>query len=420
MDTFFAITLSIILLVFFSGMEAAFVTANKLKIELDRKQDVLGSGIIKYFASNSGQYLSTMVIGNIVAIVIYGLVSHDLINPMLENAFESDLMLLFANILISTVMLIIIADFLAKTFFIISPNFFLKLFSVPALIFFYIFFPVSKFFVKASNLILRFFVKTDSEQFEENEIFSQLDIDRFMNLTGQNEAEKTTIDDNYRILQNVLDFSRVKLWECMVPRTEIKAVDIDTSVAGLKSLFMETGHSRLLVYQDSIDNVVGYFDLKDIFKDPPDIKSYIRKVIVVPETMAANKLLKIFVEQKKNVALVVDEFGGTSGIITIEDVVEEIVGDIEDEHDFNELTEKAVSKNEFIFSGRLEIDYLNEKYNFGLPEEDDYKTLAGLIFFYHGSIPNQNDIIRIKNNVFRVLKVTTTRLELVNLRVDVV
>ncbi len=418
MDTFSAITISLILLVFFSGMEAAFVTANKIRIELDRKQDVLGSGIIKYFAAHSGRYLSTMAIGNIVAVVIYGLVAEDLLNPFLIPAFKSETGRLAANILISSVLLIIISDFISKTAFIISPNFLLKVFSVPALVFFYVFSPVSKILVMASDLIVRFTIKTDNEQIEENEIFTHMDFDQFMSATGQNDDDNTALDDNYRIIQNVLDFSRVKLWECMVPRTEIRAVDIDTSVAELKALFIDTQHSRLLVYQDSIDNVIGYFDLKDIFKNPSDIKSYIRKVIVVPETMTANRLLKMFVDQKKNVALVVDEFGGTSGMITIEDVLEEIVGDIEDEHDINELTEKVISKNEYVFSGRLEIDYLNEKYNFDLPEEDDYKTLAGLIFFYHGSIPKHNEIIRIKNIVFKVLKVTTTRLELVNLKVD--
>jgi CBS domain containing-hemolysin-like protein len=210
----------------------------------------------------------------------------------------------------------------------------------------------------------------------------------------------------------------VKLRECMVPRTEIEAIGCTSSVAELKEKFIETQHSRILVYQSTIDNIIGYFELKDIFRNPTDIKSNIRKLAIVPETMAANKLLKVFVDEKKSVALVVDEFGGTSGMVTIEDVLEEIVGDIEDEHDINELTEKVISKNEYIFSGRLEIDYLNEKYNLKLPEEDDYETLAGMILFFHGSIPGNNDVIRVKNLVFKILKVTATRLELVNLKIE--
>jgi CBS domain containing-hemolysin-like protein len=204
----------------------------------------------------------------------------------------------------------------------------------------------------------------------------------------------------------------------MVPRTEIQAVDCSASIDELKEIFIATQHSRILVYQDSIDNIIGYFELKDLFKNPPDIMSGLRKLAIVPETMAANKLLKVFVEEKKNVALVVDEFGGTSGMVTIEDMLEEIVGDIEDEHDVNELTEKVISKNEYIFSGRLEIDYLNEKYHLRLPEEDDYETLAGMILYFHGSIPGSNDIIRIRNFVFKVLKVSATRLELVNLKIE--
>ena len=204
----------------------------------------------------------------------------------------------------------------------------------------------------------------------------------------------------------------------MVPRTEIDAIEAKSSISELKERFIETGHSRILVYQDTIDNIIGYFELKDIYKNPPDILSSIRKLAIVPETMAANKLLKLFFDEKKNVALVVDEFGGTSGMVTIEDVLEEIVGDIEDEHDYYELPEKVINDREYVFSGRLEIDYLNEKYNLNFPEEDDYETLAGMILFYHGSIPVNNEVIRIKNFIFRIVRVTATRVELVNLKIE--
>jgi CBS domain containing-hemolysin-like protein len=204
----------------------------------------------------------------------------------------------------------------------------------------------------------------------------------------------------------------------MIPRTEIEAVECMSSVEQLKEKFIETRLSRILVYQTSIDNIIGYFELKDIFKNPVDIRSSLRKLAIVPETMPANKLLKLFVDQKKNIALVVDEFGGTSGMVTMEDVLEEIVGDIEDEHDINELTEKIVSYNEYILSGRLEIDYLNEKYQLNLPEKDDFETLAGMILFYYGSIPGNNDVIRINNIVIKILRATTTRLELVNLKIE--
>jgi CBS domain containing-hemolysin-like protein len=239
-----------------------------------------------------------------------------------------------------------------------------------------------------------------------------------MNLSNQGTEESQPYQQNIRIFRNALDFSNVKLRECMVPRPEIDAIEAGSKVADLKERFIETGHSRILVYQDSIDHITGYFELKDIFKDPPDIMSCVRKLAIVPETMAANKLLKLFFDEKKNVALVVDEFGGTSGMVTIEDVLEEIVGDIEDEHDTYELTEKVISPVEYVFSGRLEIDYINDTYNLDLPEKDDYETLAGLILFYHGSIPGNNEVIRLGKFVFKILRVTTTRLELVNLKID--
>ena len=419
MDGLLIITLAILLSAFFSGMEIAFVSSNKLRIELDRKQGVFGSGIIKIFAANPGQYIATMLIGNNVALVIYGLFFSRLLNPVLTPLIGSDIIVLLLNTLISTAVILTVAEFLPKTIFIISPNFFLKLLSIPTLFFFYLFYPVSKFTLAASNLFIRvFFRLKPGEKAEENLVFSKVDLDHFVGLIKKNKDDSLPFNNNIRIFQNALDFSNVKLRECMVPRTEIDAVEVDSPVADLKSLFIETQHSRLLVYQNTIDNIIGYFELKDIFKDPVDIKSFIRKIIIVPETMAANKLLKLFVEEKKNVALVVDEFGGTSGMVTIEDVLEEIVGDIEDEHDINELTEKVINNNEYVFSCRLEIDYLNEKYNLGLPEEDDYETLAGLILYFHGSIPGQNDIIRVKNIVFKVLKVTATRLELVNVKID--
>jgi CBS domain containing-hemolysin-like protein len=230
--------------------------------------------------------------------------------------------------------------------------------------------------------------------------------------------EKGKKDQDIRIFRNALDFSNIRLWECMVPRTEIIALDINSSMGELRSKFIEHQLSRILIYRDSIDNMLGYFELKDIFKNLPDISSSIRNLVIVPDTMSASRLLKKFVDEKKSIALVVDEFGGTSGMVTIEDILEEIVGDIEDEHDVNRFTEKVLSENEYILSGRLEIDYLNEKYSLNLPENDEYKTLSGLVFFYNGSIPVKNDIIRIGNIVIKVLRVTSTRLELVNLRIE--
>lgn len=419
MNVILIIFIAIILSAFFSGMEIAFVTSNRLRIELDRKQGVFGSRIIKLFTDNPGQYIATMLIGNNFSLVIYGLVFSKILGILLAPVLGSDLLILIVNTLISTTIILLVAEFLPKTIFIISPNFFLKFLSIPTLIFFFIFYPISKFTLAASNLFIRIFFKIKpGEKKQENIVFSKVDLDHFVNLSKQSKEESEPDHRDIRIFQNALDFSNVKLRECMVPRTEIEAIEAESSIEQLREKFIETRLSRILIYQDTIDHITGYFELKDIFKNPTEIVSMTRKLAIVPETMPANKLLKLFVDEKKNIALVVDEFGGTSGMVTIEDVLEEIVGDIEDEHDTIDLIEKNLGVNEYILSGRFEIDYLNEKYHFHLPEADDYETLAGMILFYHGSIPGNNDVIRIKNFVIKVMRASTTRLELVNLRIE--
>ncbi len=419
MGVILVILLTMLFSAFFSGMEIAFVTSNKLRIELDKKQGVFGSEIIKIFTNNPGQFIATMLVGNNVALVVYGLFFSKLLSPVLTPIMGSDVLVLIINTIISTALILLFSEFLPKTVFIISPNFFLKILSIPTIIFYWIFYPVSKFTLAASNLFIKVLLKNKpGEKSKEDVVFSKVDLDHFVNLNTKTRKGMEPVHHNIKIFQNALDFSNVKLRECMVPRTEIEAVECSSPIAELKEKFIETQHSRILVYQNTIDNIIGYFELKDIFNNPSDIVSSIRKLAIVPETMAANKLLKVFVEEKKNVALVVDEFGGTSGMVTIEDVLEEIVGDIEDEHDINELTEKVVSNTEYIFSGRLEIDYLNEKYNLKFPEEDDYETLAGMILYFHGSIPGVNDVIRIRHIVFRLLKVTETRIELVNVKIE--
>lgn len=417
MDAILVIIVVMIFSAFFSGMEIAFVASNKLRIELDRKQGNFGSQFTGVFTNNPGQFIATMLIGNNIALVIYGLFFSRLLNPVLLPLLQSDIAVLLVNTVISTALILLMAEFLPKTMFMISPNFFLNILSFPAMLFYIFFYPISKLALAASNLFLRIFFGIRGNKKElENLVFSKVDLNNFISEGKQGTGSTEPLRENIKIFRNALDFSNVKLRECMVPRTEIDAIEAGSKVPDLKERFIQTGHSRILVYQNTIDNIIGYFELKDVFRDPPDITSCVRKLAIVPESMAANKLLKLFFDEKKSVALVVDEFGGTSGMVTIEDVLEEIVGDIEDEHDFNELTEKEVGPGEFVFSGRLEIDYLNETYNLDLPEEDDYETLAGLILYHHGSIPGTNETIRIRNYVFRVLKVTATRIELVNLK----
>jgi CBS domain containing-hemolysin-like protein len=419
MNVVVVIILAIILSSFFSGMEIAFIASNRLRIELDRKQGVFGSEILRLFTANPGQYLATMLIGNNIALVVYGLVFSKLLGPPLAAVFSSEAVVLIINTAVSTVLILFIAEFLPKTIFIISPNFFLKFLSIPTLFFFFLFYPISKFTLAASNLFIRiFFGIKQGEKHQENVVFSKVDLDHFVNLSRQSRETSEPDHHNIRIFQNALDFSNVKIRECMIPRTEIEAIDCSNTPEQLRNKFIETRLSRILVYENSIDNIIGYYELKDIFRKPGNLRASIRKLAIVPETMPANRLLRLFVSEKRNIALVVDEFGGTSGIVTMEDVLEEIVGDIEDEHDVNEFTEKVVGENEFVLSGRLEIDYINEKYNLNLPEKDDYETLAGMILYYHGSIPSNNDVIRIGSFVIKVIRASSTRLELVNLKVE--
>ncbi|MBP7038486.1 MAG: HlyC/CorC family transporter [Bacteroidales bacterium] len=419
MNAILTIIIVMIFTSFFSGMEIAFVASNKLRIELDKKQGQFGSKLIGFFTENPGQYFATMLIGNNIALVIFGLIISRLLSPVLMPLLQSDLAVIIVNTVISTALILLMSEFLPKTVFMISPNFFLNILSLPAMFFYVIFYPVSKLTLAVSNLFLRlFFGIKGNKKDQENLVFSKVDFSNFLNEDRQSTGSAEPLKENIRIFRNALDFSNVKLRECMVPRTEIVAIEAGSKVQDLKERFIQTGHSRILVYQNTIDNIIGYFELKDMFKDPPDIMSCVRKLAIVPETMTANKLLKLFFDERMNVALVVDEFGGTSGMVTIEDVLEEIVGDIEDEHDYYELTEKEIAPGEFVFSGRLEIDYLNETYNLNLPEEDDYETLAGLILYHNGSIPVVNETINIGKFVFRVIKVTATRIELVNLKTE--
>lgn len=418
MNSILIILIALFLSAFFSGLEIAFFNHSNLKTEPDKKHGVRGSGIVKRFSDDRGQFIATMLIGNNIALVIFALLFSRLLIPVILPLFSSYAIVLVIVTVVSTVLILAIAEFVPKTISSFSPVFFLKLFSIPSAFFFFLFYPFSRFILALSDLFQRFFLK-DGQQSDnrKNLVFSRKETNHLIKMSRQI-ADEAEPDQNFRIFRNALDFSNVRIRECMIPRTEIVACDVTGSVSGLKEKFVETGYSRILVYSGTIDNITGYFELKDIFRNPPDIGSGMRKLAIVPETMPANKLLRLFVEEKKNIALVVDEFGGTSGIVTIEDVLEEIVGDIEDEHDTNELIEKKINDNEYVFSARLEIDYINETYGLGLPEKDEYETLAGLILFHHGNIPSANEIIKIKNFNFRILRVSATRLELVKLKTE--
>jgi len=419
MNPMVIIPLAILLSAFFSGMELALVASNKLRIELDRKQGHVGSGIVSIYTRNPGLYISTMLIGANIANVIFSMLMADVVEKWLTDAIPAVVVLLIIQTAISAIIVLIFGDFLPKSVVRINPNFFLNLFAIPTAVFYFVFYPVSKFTVWLANLFMRLFFGMKTERGEqENKIFTRIDLDHFVNDLVETEEEKDEESSSLKIFQNALDFSSVKARECMVPRTEIVAVTVDTTVEDLRQRFIESGHSKILLYFDNIDNMAGYYELKDIMQNPADIVSAMRKLPVVPETMTANKVLRLLSDAKKSIALVVDEFGGTAGVITIEDVLEEIVGDIEDEHDTSDLVEKKINEKEYVLSGRHDIDYLNEEYSFNLPESDEYTTLAGLILFTCGKIPHQQEVIRIGRNLFTVLRSSATKVELLKMKID--
>ena len=416
MNYLFIIAITVLFYAFFSGMETAFISSNKLRIEFEKKQGTFNSRVLSVFTRNPGQYLVTMLIGNNIALVIYGILMAIILEPLISGFFSSDINILVIQTIISTLIILFLAEFLPKSVFLLSPNVFLRLFSLPVLFFYMIFYPVSKITIFLAHFILRTLFNVKISGKPDEKVFGKIDL---YHLISEGRVMIDAKDEealNMKIFQNALDFSNVKLRECMVPRTEIIALEENSSIDELRQKFMVTGLSKILIYRDNIDNIIGYANMKDLFKNLKSIKSKLVKVSIVPETMPANKLLELFVEEKKSIAVVVDEFGGTSGMVTIEDILEEIFGEIEDEHDSSQLVEKQISDNEFIFSGRLEIDYLNEKYQFNIPEIDDYETLAGFILYHHESIPNLNQHIKINPFDFKILRVSETKVELVNLK----
>jgi CBS domain containing-hemolysin-like protein len=409
------ILLMLMLSAFFSGMEIAFVASNKLRIELDRKQSNRSARAVTVFTRNPEQYLATMLVGNNIALVIYGLVMAIMLEPVIGRFVRSEITILIIQTVLSTLLILVTAEFLPKAIFRINPNAFLNLLSIPVMFFYVLLFPVTSFIIWISNFILKNFLKTDIRTISRINVFGKIDLDHLVNEAQMVNGQEHDNEAEIKIFQNALDFSNVKLRDCMIPRTEIEAIDITTSIPVLQEKFVETGYSKILVYEDTIDNMVGYISSKDLFKNPQSINTILVKPLIVPETMAANRLLKRLMQEHKSLAVVVDEFGGTSGLITIEDVLEEIFGEIEDEHDTQDLIEKKVGEYEYIFSGRLEIEYLNEKYALHIPESSDYETLAGFILHVHQSIPKPNERIVSDPFVLRILKVTNTKVELVQL-----
>jgi CBS domain containing-hemolysin-like protein len=419
MDLLLIIFISVLFSAFFSGMEIAFVSANKLRLELDKKQNILYEKTISTFTRNPGLYIATMLVGNNIALVIYGLAFSELFKPFFYRFFVNDLFVLLTQTITSTLIILFTAEFLPKALFRINPNSILKFFLLPVTLFYFLFYPISKFSMIISKFLLQSVMRVKIQKINEKIVFSRIDLAHFVSeqKTDDNEEHKEEIDKEVKLFRNALDFSKVKLREVMVPRTEIVAMDINSSVDELLEKFIETGYSRILFYNEHIDNIIGYIHHSVIFNNPGSIRSKLGKVLIVPETMQASKLLHKFVQQRRSIAIVVDEFGGTAGMVTIEDILEEIFGEIEDEHDSSDLIEKKLSDTEYIFSGRLELDDIRAKYNIGFPEEENAETLAGYILFHHENIPKTNTIIDIGKFRIKILKATSTRIELVHLKI---
>ena len=414
-STFIYILISMVFSAFFSGMEIAFVSSNKLRFEMDKSNQSMTTKILSIFYRNPNNFISTLLVGNNIALVIYGILMAQVIEQyILQGIIENHFFLVLIETIVSTLIILVTGEFLPKTLFKINPNTTLEFFAVPIFICYIILYPISKFTSGVSECLLRLLgIHVNKEA--ANKAFTKVDLDYFIQSSiPDNEKD---IDTEVKIFQNALDFSNIKIRDCIVPRTEIEAVDITTSLDELKSHFIESGNSKLIVYKENIDNIVGYIHSSEMFRHANDWVHYIQQVPIVPETMSAQKLMKLFMQQKKSLAVVVDDFGGTSGIVSLEDLVEEIFGEIEDEHDTTSYISKKIEDNEYILSARLEIERVNEMFDLDLPESDEYLTIGGLILHQYQSFPKLHEIITINKYQFKIIKVTNTKIELVRLKV---
>lgn len=402
---------------FFSGMEIAFVSSNKLRFEMGRNNS-LPTRILSVFYHNPNNFISTMLVGNNIALVIYGILMAQLIEHyVLGGLITNEAALVVIETLVSTGVILITGEFMPKTLFKINPNFTLRLFAIPAFICYVLLYPISRFSTFLSTCILRITgIRINKEESEK--AFTKVDLDYFIQSSIDESADEKEIDPEIKIFQNALDFSNVKIRDCMVPRTEIIAVDMTASISELKAAFIASGVSKVIVYNESIDNIIGYVHSSDLFRSLTDWHKSIRPIPIVPETMGGHKLMQLFLQKKRSLAVVVDEFGGTSGVVSMEDLVEEILGDIEDEHDTNSTVAKAIGNNEYVFSGRLEIEKANEDFDLELPESDEYQTIGGLILHEYQSFPKVHEVITVGNFRFTIIKVTATKIELVKLKIE--
>jgi CBS domain containing-hemolysin-like protein len=401
---------------FFSGMEIAFVSSNRLRAEMDREKNGLAQRAIDVFYHHPNNFISTMLVGNNIALVIYGILFAKLFDATLFAPL-SDGVRVTCDTLLSTLVVLFTGEFLPKTIFKSNPNTMLTVFALPAYFCYVLLYPISRFATLLSRGLLRLLgVKLPKES--EDKEFTKVDLDFLVQSSIDNAKDENEIEEEVKIFHNALDFADTKVRDCMVPRTEIDAIDIDDcTIDELKNKFVESGHSKIIVYREDIDHIIGYIHSSEMFKQVTDISKHIQQMPYVPETMAARRLMHTFLQQKKSLWVVVDEFGGTSGIVSLEDIVEEIFGDIEDEHDNTKYVAKVLNDGDYLLSARLEIEKVNELFDLDLPESDDYMTVGGLILHEYQSFPKLNEVVKIGHFEFKIVKNTMTKIELVRLKV---
>ncbi|SIS42012.1 Hemolysin, contains CBS domains [Zobellia uliginosa] len=420
----FIIVLSLIFSAFFSGMEIAFISANKIHIEIEKKQEGFLAKVLTRLTKKPSKFIATMLIGNNIALVIYGLFMGDLLMLWFKGMVPSgsevlSLLLgdfsLVTQTVISTLIILFTAEFLPKVLFQIYANKLLKFLAIPAYFFYVVFSVISEFVIWISDAILKAFFKTDGDEVQL--AFSKIELGDYITEQMETVEEEDEVDSEIQIFQNALEFAAVKAREVMVPRTEIMAVELHETPKNLAKLFTDTGYSKILVYKDTIDNIIGYVHSYELFKKPKTVKSILLPVEFVPETMLIQDILNVLTKKRKSIAVVLDEYGGTSGIVTVEDIVEELFGEIEDEHDTTDLIEEQLEDGSYKFSARLEVDYINEVYRLELPKSEEYETLGGLIVNETGEIPEKDSEIRVENFLFQIIEVSNTKIDLVSMQI---
>lgn len=421
LGTLTGIIITLILSAFFSGMEIAFVSSNRLLVEMDKEKNGPAQRCLSIFYRHPNGFVSTMLVGNNIVLVLYGILFAKLFDTTLFAHLDEGTRL-FADTILSTIIVLFTGEFVPKTLFKSNPNRMLTFFAPLAYFFYIILWPISRFSTFLSRILLRI-VGVKMQNGNEEGAFTKVDLDYLLQTSIDNAKSDDEIEDEVKIFQNALDFQDTKVRDCMIPRTEIIAVEIEESAQDLQQKFIESGHSKIIVYEGDIDHIIGYIHSSEMFRLVPakvgvDLKGLVRTMPFVPETMAAQKLMQIFLQQKKTLGVVVDEFGGTSGIVSLEDIVEEIFGEIEDEHDNQKYIAKKVGDNEYVLSARLEIDKVNEMFDLDLPESDEYMTVGGLILHEYQSFPKLNEIVKISTFSFKIVKNTMTKIELVRLKVE--